>query len=404
MAGTGGGASLKYVRAVAIAVVLASAGCTELASKPTESESPVTVGTATVTPTTAKNLPEPGTAALARAKAATLQHVLDRVVAENSAGIESGARGITAAVLTDQWTWTGVAGADGTGRRLQNNTTMAIASITKTFVAAEVLRLAGAGTVELDKPLSMYVKHKLTANGATVRQHLAMRAGLPDFLPGDYQALEKEFAEAPSRHWTPAQVLAHHSAALGGPGSPFAYSNPSYLLLGMLVENVTQQPLAAVLRRDLVTPARLARVAVQDGERPPPPVANTRIPFCPGRPDGYLPCRAVASATMAAGGMAADAASVARWGYQLYGGRVVPPAIVTAMTGGDSEYGLGTMRFSLLLGLGEAYGHIGMAPGYTTMLAVVPQKRLAAAILLADSHRNANTVMSRLFQAIQEIS
>ena len=198
------------------------------------------------------------------------------MVAENSAGIESGARGITAAVLTDQWTWTGVAGADGTGRRLQNNTTMAIASITKTFVAAEVLRLARAGTVELDKPLSTYVKHKLTANGATVRQHLAMRAGLPDFLPGDYQALEKEFAEAPSRHWTPAQVLAHHSAALGGPGSPFAYSNPSYLLLGMLVESVTKQPLAAVLRRDLVTPARLARVAVQDRERPPPPVANTR--------------------------------------------------------------------------------------------------------------------------------
>ena len=74
------------------------------------------------------------------------------------------------------------------------------------------------------------------------------------------------------------------------------------------------------------------------------------------------------------------------------------------MTGGDSEYGLGTMRFSLLLGLGEVHGHIGMAPGYTTMLAVVPEKRLAAAILLADSHRNANTVMSRLFQAIQEIS
>jgi D-alanyl-D-alanine carboxypeptidase len=107
---------------------------------------------------------------------------------------------------------------------------------------------------------------------------------------------------------------------------------------------------------------------------------------------------------MAAGGMAADAASVARWGYQLYGGRVVQPAIVTAMTGGDSEYGLGTMRFSLSLGLGDAYGHIGMAPGYTSMLAVVPEKRLAAAIRLADGHRNANTVMSRLFQAIQEIS
>jgi D-alanyl-D-alanine carboxypeptidase len=263
-----------------------------------------------------------------------------------------------------------------------------------------VLRLAAQHRIDLDKPLSAYVKHPLTANKSSVRRFLAMRSGVPDYLPADYAAADKIFRAAPTRHWTPAEALSHYSAKVGPDYGLYAYSNPGYLLLGMLIEKVTGRSLATVLRRDLLRPAGLSRVAVQDVERPPAPVATARVPACPGRPDGYLPCRAVASAATAAGGMAADAASVARWGYQLYGGRVVPATIVDAMTAGDGDYGLGTERFSQSLGLGDAYGHHGQLPGYTSLLAVVPQRRVSVALLMAGSLKSTDPIMTKLLSVV----
>jgi CubicO group peptidase (beta-lactamase class C family) len=129
------------------------------------------------------------------------------------------ARGLTAAIVSDQWSWAGAAGTDATGTALTPVTSLGIASVTKTFVAAEVLLLGRAGKIALDAPLAQYVRHKLTANNATVR------------------------------HWTPEQAVSYLSTPVGPPGT-YDYSNPSYVLLGMLIENVTGQPLATVLRRE----------------------------------------------------------------------------------------------------------------------------------------------------------
>ena len=100
----------------------------------------------------------------------------------------------------------------------------------------------------------------------------------------------------------------------------------------MLIEHVTHRPLAHALRADLLRPAALARVSTQDAERPATPRAapDTGVPV--GPPTPYLPNRAAASATWADSGMAADAASIARWGYLLYGSHLQPPATTRLMT------------------------------------------------------------------------
>nr|WP_238351393.1 serine hydrolase domain-containing protein [Kribbella shirazensis] len=311
----------------------------------------------------------------------------------------SGSRGVTAAVVTDHWAWSGAAGTDIGGTALRADTSMAVASITKTFVAAEVMLLANAGRLNLDLPLSRYVQHKLTANNATVRQHLSMTSGVPDFALFDIGQIDQAIAAAPSRHWTLAELLKHHSSAVKEPGSSYSYSDPSYVLLGLLVEKVAAQPLATVLRRDLAAPAGLRRAAFQDAEQPKPPVAQVRNVSC-GAPDGYVPCRAFASATAAFGGLAADAPTVARWGYQLYGGRVLPENLVREMTAGDGEYGLGTMRFTRLFGLADAYGHGGDMPDHTSLLVVIPDKRVSIALILADGGRAIGRPMGDLTEAL----
>jgi CubicO group peptidase (beta-lactamase class C family) len=280
---------------------------------------------------------------------------------------------------------------------------MPVASITKTFVAAEVLLLAKAKKVDLDQPLATYVKHKLTANNATVRQHLSMTSGVPNFLPSDYAEMDKAIAAAPAKHWTTEQVLTYDTAPPGKPGS-YDYSNPSYLLLGMMIEKVTGQPLQSVLRRDLATPAGLERAAFQDAEKPQPPVAQDLAGSSCGKAfDGFIPCRAIASLSAANAGLAADAPTVARWGYQLYGDRVVPADVVDQMTSGDGQYGLGTMRYSRQFGLGDAFGHRGDLPGYTSLMVAIPDHHVALSILVANGNKNVELIGQDLITAIEPL-
>jgi CubicO group peptidase (beta-lactamase class C family) len=375
-------------------VVLALVGCSSNGSSTPPTTTPVQ-----------QKLPDPSTTPLDLAKAATLQAVLTKVVSQYASipDSESASRGITAAVVSDQWVWSGAAGKDAAGTALRPTTSMAVASITKTFVAAEVLLLAKAKKVDLDAPLSKYVKHKLTANNATVRQHLSMTSGVPNYLRDDYGKMDKAIQAAPGKHWTSEEVLSYDTAEPGQPTSPFNYSNPSFVLLGMLIEKVTGQPMATVLRRDLANPAGLERAAFQDVDKPQPPVAEDRNPVCGKAVDGFLPCRAIASLSAANAGLAADAPTVARWGYQLYGARVVPAELIDQMTAGVGQYGLGTTLYSQQFGLGPAFGHRGDMPDYTSLLVAIPEHRLAVSILLADGNKNVERVASDLIAAIQPL-
>jgi CubicO group peptidase (beta-lactamase class C family) len=378
--------------AVAVALLVSACSADDGAAPPPSS---------TVTDSAGQRLPDPSTTVLDPGKAAALQAVLAKVVSNPTS--EAGSRGVTAAVVSDKWIWSGAAGKDAAGTALTPQTSMGVASITKTFIASEVLLLAQAKKVDLDAPLSQYVKHKLTANNATVRQHLSMRSGVPNYLQDDYARMDIAIKAAPGKHWTPEEALSYDTAEPTQPDSPYSYSNPSYVLLGMLIEKVTGEPLATVLSRDLAKPAGLERAAFQDGQKPVAPVAEDRNPVCGKAVDGYTPCRAIASLSAGNAGLAADAPTVARWGYQLYGDRVVPAELVKQLTSGDGDYGLGTMLFSESYGLGTAYGHRGDLPDYTSLLVTIPDHRVSVTVILADGNKRPESVVTELITALEPL-
>jgi len=108
--------------------------------------------------------------------------------------------------------------------------------------------------------------------------------------------------------------------------------------------------------------------------------------------------------------MAADAPTLARWGYQLYGARLLPAETVHAMMTQESAgtvfpertvgYGLGTMLY-LDAGTETTVGHSGQSPAYSSMLAVIPARHLSAAILIPDEERDTYAIMADLFAAMQ---
>src|SRR5438045_923511 len=165
--------SARAVLSVGLLVLVA--GCTSSSERARDSASgsSATAGT-TPSASSSSRFPDPDRQPPPSPSAA-LQAVLDGIVTDEARVPGSGVPGLTAAALTDLGAWTGSAGEDGDRTRLRPNAMMLIASITKTFLAAEVLHLVESGRVDLDRPLARYVDHPLARNGATVRQALSMR-------------------------------------------------------------------------------------------------------------------------------------------------------------------------------------------------------------------------------------
>lgn len=126
-----------------------------------------------------------------------------------------------------------------TGAKVQSNTLFEIGSISKSFVALSLLQMRDEGKFDTTKPITTYLPWlKIDSKYAPITGHhlLSHTSGLPDGVPleliGPDQPLWTGFA----------------------PGEHFAYSNVGYDLLGLVLEAIDRQPLAAVLRRRLLDP------------------------------------------------------------------------------------------------------------------------------------------------------
>ena len=166
------------------------------------------------------------------------------------------------------------------------------------------------------------------------------------------------------------------------------------------------------MRADLLDPAGLQRTWVQTGETPTAPLtvggqaayADIVDPAGP-----FMPSRSFASFTVGAGSIAADAADVARWGYQLYGGQVIDSTLVTQMEADtrDSEvgpYGLGTVVMSDDLVLMVGHGGGGSEAAYTTMLFVWTGDQPVAVAVLAPEAADFVSGIYDVFMGLHRIA
>ena len=186
-----------------------------------------------------------------------LQSVLDVFLAENPV-----APGVVVHVEcpTLGLDWTGVAGtvARDDPAPLTARHTFRIASNTKTYVAASVLRLVETGRLGLDDPLSGRIAPELDAllksdgydtDAITLAQVLSHTAGFGDHT-NDPRFEERVFAD-PTHRWTvdeDLRLLVEWREPVGAPGETYRYSDSGYIILGTVVERATGLPLAAAVR------------------------------------------------------------------------------------------------------------------------------------------------------------
>jgi CubicO group peptidase (beta-lactamase class C family) len=149
-------------------------------------------------------------------------------------------------VLDEAYGW-----ADRRGRRRMRATTpIGIASASKQFTAAGIMKLAEAGALSLDAPIGTYLPEAPPDKASlTLHQILSHTAGL---AVGD---LAEDF-EALSREDMLARVYA--SPLVGAPSEEWRYSNAGYNLAAAIIEAASGRPYEDFLVSALFEPAGLS--------------------------------------------------------------------------------------------------------------------------------------------------
>ncbi|TJZ73753.1 beta-lactamase family protein [Rhodococcus oryzae] len=149
-----------------------------------------------------------------------------------------------------------------TGRPVRSEGYFRMASTSKTLVATVVLQLEAEGGVSLDDTVDHWLPGVVQGNGndgsrITIRQLLQHTSGIRDDLPG-YTTPEEYYQQ---RHdvYEPEQLvaraMAHAPAFLAGEG--WGYSNTGYVLLDMIIEKATGQPVHQEIEDRILRPLGL---------------------------------------------------------------------------------------------------------------------------------------------------
>ncbi len=136
-----------------------------------------------------------------------------------------------------------------------------IASITKTYTAATVLRLVEQRDLTLDTPLSDLIRPSYDqllridgydTDAITLKHVLSHTAGLYDH--GQSQHYIDAIMADPQHIWTRSEQIQAGTMwgdPVGAPGEKFFYSDTGYLLLGHIIERTTGEPLPQAVREQL---------------------------------------------------------------------------------------------------------------------------------------------------------
>lgn len=140
------------------------------------------------------------------------------------------------------------------GSPLEPGAAFRIASVTKTFIAAAVLR-----QVDLDASIEQYLSPEsialLQSDGyatdrISVRHLLLHTSGIPDFSASNPAYITAVFAD-PLREWTLTEQLQFAldtADPLGEPGAQYSYSDTGFILLGEVIERRPSQALGTAVR------------------------------------------------------------------------------------------------------------------------------------------------------------
>ena len=262
------------------------------------------------------------------------------------------------------------------------DTVFALGSIAKQLLAALVLQLSQEGKLSVDDAVAQHLPdftalprelkiHHLLSHTSGMREEFA-QADLRELF-GKPGTTFREYVEAARD--TPSDWL---------PGSRWSYGNVNYMMLTVIAERLTGEPLEQALAQRFFEPLGLRSMQLC-ASQPQETAGHARGyvrregELVPHPPENVMLFRG-------SGGFCGSALDLARWTRALATGRVISPASYRQMTtraslsdGRKTEYG-----FGIDLGSHDGVqrnGHGGYGGGFSAQAAYYPDAQLTVVVL-----------------------
>ena len=255
-----------------------------------------------------------------------------------------------------------------------------IGSLTKTFTAAAILRLAEVGAIELGATIGTWLEDLPAAwQSFTVHQLLTHTAGLRDHVA---VPAKRTLNRTGAR---PADLidLIAREPLLFPPGTNRSYSNTGYILLGMLIEKVSSRPYAVYLEEKILRPLELTATGY-----------DSHLQILPERASGYALQGGQLqnadfldmSVPFSAGGLVSTIDDLLRWNTALHGDGLLSRSSYERMTAEypetqkeDGFYGYGL--FIAKMSGYKCFAHSGGVNGFIAVLQYYPELRGSLIVL-----------------------
>ncbi|GHE12640.1 serine hydrolase [Streptomyces alanosinicus] len=291
----------------------------------------------------------------------------------------------------------------GTGRPVPSNGYFRMASTSKTLVATVVLQLEAEGGLSLDDTVDHWLPGVVRGKGndgsrVTIRQLLQHTSGIPDGLPG--YTTPKEYYQQRHNVYGPGQLVARAMAHAPDfpPGKGWAYSNTGYVVLGMIIQKATGQPVHQQIGDRVLRPLGLDHTRwTGTSATLPRPHAQAYQLFGPGSRVDVTDQIPVDHESLSWVTTTRDENVFLR---ALLAGRLLPPRQLAEMKqtvpvsaevqrlwpGG--RYGLGLVKRPLSCG-GTYWSHEGGDGGYITLNGVTDDGRQSAVVSMSEARGDA---------------
>ena len=254
-----------------------------------------------------------------------------------------------------------------------------IGSISKQFTANAILLLQQRGKLSIDDPVSKYFPNFTRANEVTLRNLMTMTSGYEDFAPQDYIIPAWRTDTDPL-----ANATAWATKPLDfPPGTEWQYSNTNYVILGLIVQKVSGEPLMQFIRENVLDPLHLEGVFNTYTQRDKLQVAGyvsyalAPVRVQPLEGNGWY---------FGDGDLAMPASTLAQWDIGIIEQKLLSPASYKEFetpfilkSGDNSNYGLGI--FIRQINGHRELEHSGEVGGYVSENMLFPEDGVAVVVL-----------------------
>lgn len=310
-------------------------------------------------------------ASLADEQADLLDEVLaDTLASNNGVGLLMVAR------FSDGSVYYGAAGVASlsTNAPMEMTSSWRIGSVSKTFLGTAVLLLVKDGLVGLDDSIEEHLPGVVPGGESiTVRMLLEHTSGLFDYTWSE-EAFIEPYLDELTRSWTAEELIDIAAAAgpVAPPGEVGSYCNTNFVILGLLVERLSELPVEQFIAERITEPLGMTQTFLPTNAELPEPYTDGYFDF---DADGTFTVDEQTtaqdpSAMWTAGAIVSTPDDMLIWLDEILQGSLIGEELQAERTAfnvtidgqPNGAFGLG------LVSMDGGVGHTGAVPGYQTLI------------------------------------